>query len=144
MQWVYWRYFFHFFIQPYATNFIYIPLILLVDELLKLLEDYSFFRLDEKGTIVDATGEFEKVIEKNFNDIVLHTDKKKIARAFIELQRKKVASAKLLMNIDGRKSFKISFVKGDGEILGVAKRLDVDEPSSISDFMGNIIYAKEE
>lgn len=130
--------------NPYATNFIYIPLILLVDELLKLLEDYSFFRLDEKGTIVDATGEFEKVIEKNFNDIVLHTDKKKIARAFIELQRKKVASAKLLMNIDGRKSFKISFVKGDGEILGVAKRLDVDEPSFISDFMGNIIYAKEE
>ena len=115
-----------------------------MEELLKLLEDYSFFRLDEKGKIIDATGEFEKVIEKNFNDIVLHTDKKKLAGAFVELQRKKVASTKLLMNIDGRKSFKISFVKGDNEILGVAKKLDVEEPSFISDFMGNIIYAKEE
>ncbi len=114
-----------------------------MEEILKLLDGYSIFKLDNKGNVVEVAG-FEE-IEGSFLNVVSEEDRKKAAKLFIEASKTGKAEGVLRLKTDDvYRVFHFKFARIGEDIYGIAKEIKKEEPSFMSDFLGNVIHAREE
>ena len=115
-----------------------------MEEIYRLLEDYSIFKLDEKGNFIEAGSfENEELLGESFLDIVSDVDKKKAAKLFIAVIKSGNAQNIIRLKTESPyKTFNLKLIKKEDVIFGIAKEMKRDTPSFISDFLGNMIYAK--
>lgn len=127
-------------------TFLYSFVNVFVEELLKLLEDYIIFKLDEKGNILYSNSKkFAGFIEQPFIDIVSDEDKKKIAKMFLKAFKEGFAEGKIRTRFNERyKILSIKIAKREENFYVVGKEIREEAPSFICDFLGNVIYAADE
>ena len=115
-----------------------------MEDIVKLIDDYAFFKLDSRGNIEEAHNFEENVEGESFLNIISEEDKKKAAKLFIEVNRKGKSEGIIrLKQNDAYQIFSFKFIKIDDSIYGIAKEIMKEKPSFISDFLGNIIYTDE-
>jgi PAS domain S-box-containing protein len=115
-----------------------------VEEILRLLDDYLIFKLDDKGNFIEITGLQDiNLIGKSFISIVSEEDKKKAAQLFMETLNKGNSDGMLRVKIDeSYQIFNIKLRTIEQSIYGIAKEIRREHPSFITDFLGNVNYTK--
>ncbi len=116
-----------------------------MEEILKAIDDYAFFRLDDRG-IIQEVHNFEEDIEgEPFLNIVSEEDRKKAAKLFMEsLQHEKAEGVLRIKRNSYYQIFTFKFLKIEDAVYGIAREIKREEPSFIADFLGNVIYACDE
>ncbi|KAA0006747.1 MAG: PAS domain-containing protein [Thermoplasmata archaeon] len=114
-----------------------------MEDIARLLgRDYSFFKLDERGNFILNTLPCDAA---TFIEIVGDEEKAKAAKLIYDALSKKEAEGVLhIKNDDAIEKYLFRLILKDDEILGVAKKIDEEKPSFITDFMGNVIQASKE
>lgn len=116
-----------------------------MEELLRLFDDYSIFKLDDTGNFLEAEGFGDvDLVGETFINIVSEEDRKKAGKLFIEALSKGKAKGKIRIKFDGSYgTYEIKLIKIGDFIYGACREIYKEEPSFVSDFLGNILMAKE-
>ncbi|HEC77277.1 MAG TPA: PAS domain S-box protein [Thermoplasmatales archaeon] len=117
-----------------------------MEKLFSLFDDYSIFKLDDMGNFLETKGFWEsELVGETFINIVSEEDRKKAAKLFIEALSEGEAKGKIRIKFDDSYGvYDIKLVKIGDFIYGACRKICTEEPSFISDFLGNILMAKEE
>ena len=117
----------------------------LVEEILKLFEGNVVFTLDSSGNFTEVSGlDAGDLTGESFLSIVSEEDRKKAATLFLEVMKEGHAQDVLRLKTDDvYKIFEFRVMKKDGCIYGVAREIKREEPSFITDFLGNVVQVGE-
>lgn len=116
-----------------------------MEEILKLFQGNMVFTLDSSGNFTEVSGlDAGDLTGEPFLTIVSEEDRKKAAMLFLEVMREGHAHDILRLKTDDvYKIFEFRAMKKDGCIYGVARELKREEPSFITDFLGNVVQVGE-
>ncbi|HEC87830.1 MAG TPA: PAS domain S-box protein [Thermoplasmata archaeon] len=117
-----------------------------MEKLFSLFDDYSIFKLDDMGNFLEIKGFWKSdLVGETFINIVSEEDRKKAAKLFMEAMSVGEAKGKIRIKFDDSYSvYDIKLIKIGDFVYGACREICTEEPSFISDFLGNILVAKEE
>ena len=112
-----------------------------MEEILKLFEGNVVFTLASSGNFTEVSGlDAGDLTGESFLSIVSEEDRKKAATLFLEVMKEGHAQDVLRLKTDDvYKIFEFRVMKKDGCIYGVAREIKREEPSFITDFLGNVV-----
>lgn len=109
---------------------------------MELFDEYLVFKLDKNGNFTFSNR--EELIGKPFIHIFSYEDVKKAANFFIRVKKEEKGKEILRIKCDNVfKALVFKMIRKENEFYGVGKEIYKEEPSFVTDFLGNVKYAGE-
>ncbi|MEM2583482.1 MAG: ATP-binding protein [Candidatus Thermoplasmatota archaeon] len=116
-----------------------------MEEIIRLLDEYIAFILDEMGNFEFVNNLTKDFIGKSFVSIFEGNERRKAAKIFYEAKKSGKSEGRLVLKIgDEIKTIYLKIIKHENKFYSIAKELKKEKSSFVTDFLGNVIQTSEE